>query len=158
MFKQEVSGSFIWCLCPYISCLVRWHSMLPQVTSKCMLKIYLYQASKIQQSANRVPLNALYDHLWDHVRSLLESISSLQTLTSTFPGHWALTIHVSIWISFSTPLGVCSRSHATWRHGLQICPQRYPFAPGSREAVQHEVPSSWLSGSVETGIIQPYWI
>ena len=25
------------------------------------------------------------------------------------------------------PLGVYSRSHATWRHGLQICPHRYPL-------------------------------
>ena len=65
-----------------------------------------------------------------------ELSSALQTLTSTFPGHWAGIVHISIWISISTPWGVYSRSHATWRHGLQICPHRYPFAPGLREAMQ----------------------
>ena len=35
---------------------------------------------------------------------------------------WSLGLsspYISIWISILTPWGVCSRSHATWRHGLQ---------------------------------------
>ena len=55
---------------------------------------------------------------------------------------WSLGLsspYISIWISISTPGRVYSRSHATWRHGLQICPHRYAFVPGSREAMQCEV-------------------
>ena len=42
---------------------------------------------------------------------------------------WSLGLsspYISIWIYISTPWGVCSRSHATWCHGLQICPHRDP--------------------------------
>ena len=55
---------------------------------------------------------------------------------------WSLHLsspYISIWISISTPGRVYSCSHATWRHGLQICHHRYPFVPGSREAMQCEV-------------------
>ena len=58
------------------------------------------------------------------------------------PWSLGLLLSISVWITISTPWGVYSRSHATWRHGLQICPHRYPFPPGSREAMQREVPCS----------------
>ena len=82
---------------------------------------------------------------WVHIQA---QSSALQTLTSTFPGHWAFTVHISIWISIPTPWGVYSRSHATWRHGLQICPHRYPFPTGSREAMQREVSCSGAQRAV----------
>ena len=82
---------------------------------------------------------------WVHIQA---QNSALQTLTSTFPGHWAFTVHISIWIFISTPWGVYSCSHATWRHGLQICLHRYPFPPGSREAMQREVPCSGTQRAV----------
>ena len=72
----------------------------------------------------------------------------------TFPDHWAPTIHISIWISISTPPGVYSRLHATWRHGLQICPHRYPFAPGSTEAMHREV---HCSGAQRADAPAGYW-
>ena len=42
------------------------------------------------------------------------------------PWSLGLLLSISVWITTSTPWGVYSRSHATWRHGLQICPHRYP--------------------------------
>ena len=48
----------------------------------------------------------------------------------------------NLYIHLSTPWRVYSRSHATWRLGLQICPHRYSFASGTREAMQGEVPCS----------------
>ena len=40
------------------------------------------------------------------------------------PSHQDYTIHISIWISFSTPRGVYSHSHGIGRRSLQICPCR----------------------------------
>ena len=60
---------------------------------------------------------------WVHIQA---QSSALQTLTSTSPGHWAFTLHIHLDIHLNS-LGVYSRSHATWRHGLQIWPHRYPL-------------------------------
>ena len=46
------------------------------------------------------------------------------------PWSLGLLLSISVWITISTPWGVYCHSHATWRHGLQICPHRYPFPPG----------------------------
>ena len=54
-------------------------------------------------------------------------------------GLYSPYIHLDIHLN---SLGVYSRSHASWRHGLQTRPHRYPFAPGSREAMQRELPCS----------------
>ena len=78
--------------------------------------------------------------------------SVLQTLTSTFPGHWAFPVR--IYPSVSTPWGVESRSHATWRHDLQICPHGYPFAPESREALQSKLP---CSGAQRADALAGFW-
>ena len=66
-------------------------------------------------------VNSLF---WVHIQA---QGSALQTLTITFPGHWAFTIHISIWISITTAWGVDNHSHATRCRGFQICPHRYPF-------------------------------
>ena len=55
------------------------------------------------------------------------------------PWSLGLILPIAVWITISTPWGVYSHSHATWRHGLQICPHRYPFPPRSREAMQREL-------------------
>ena len=70
------------------------------------------------------------------------------------PWSLGLLLSISVWITISTPWGVYSRSHVTWRHGLQIYPHRYPFPPWSREAMQREVPCSGAQRAVApTG----YW-
>ena len=50
--------------------------------------------------------------------------------------------YIFIWISISIPWGVYRRSHATWCHGLQIYPHKYPLAHGSREAMRREASCS----------------
>ena len=71
------------------------------------------------------------------------------------PWSLGLLLSISVWITISTPWGVYSRrSHATWRKGLQICPHRYPFPPGSREAMQREVPCSGAQRAVASA---GYW-
>ena len=94
---------------------------------------------------------------WDHELAPIGKVKAKVTVLSPHPGSelcsadfdkylpwsWGLyNPNTSIWISISTPWGVYSRSHETWRHGLQVCPHRYPFALGSREAMQSEKPCS----------------
>ena len=64
------------------------------------------------------------------------------------------TVHIRLDIHFNSLGGVFSRSPATWCHGLQICPHRYPFPPGSREAMQHEMSCSGAQWAVTAA---GYW-
>ena len=67
---------------------------------------------RIKQKGRKLKVKSLF---WVHIQS--ES-SILQALTSTFPGHWAFTVHISMWISISTHWGVYSCSHAARRTNL----------------------------------------
>ena len=112
-----------------------------------ILKVCIHVSVRVK-NMKYLPTKKVKSLFWVHIQA---QSSALQTLTSTFPGHWAFTVHISTWISISTPWGVYSHSHAARRHGLQICPHRYPFAPGSREAMQRDVPCSWGTRSRRTG-------
>ena len=122
-------------LCFYVQCFASHiHSLQWRIALRNPL--YNRYSNNNSEHCNYVKVKKVKSLFWFHIHA---QSSALQTLTSTFPGHWAFTIHIFIWISISTHRGVYSRSHATWRHGLQICPHRYPFAPVSSEAMQREV-------------------